>query len=68
MPMNFNDPMGEIVANLQAKIGDLEKELSDTKANLQRAYNGIDHYKTKWQQVLELNAELQKQLDENKEG
>jgi vacuolar-type H+-ATPase subunit I/STV1 len=63
MPQHFVDPMEEIVINLQAKVRDLEKELSDTKANLHRAYDGIAHYKEKWKKVLELNANLQKELE-----
>lgn len=65
-PQGFFDPMEEIVTDLQNKIADLEKELSDTKANLQRAYNGIEHYKDKWRKVLELNGELQKHIDDLK--
>lgn len=65
----FNgDPYEQIMAELDAKARRLEKELSDTKAKLQRAYDGIEHYKEKWQKVLELNAELQKQLHESKVG
>lgn len=62
MPEHFIDPMEEIVLSLQKKNKELEKNLSDTKANLQRAYDGIQHYKDKWKKVLELNASLQKQL------
>lgn len=65
MPEHVVGPMEEALTNLKRRNVELEKELSDTKANLHRAYEGIEHYKEKWKKVLELNAALQKKLNEN---
>jgi prefoldin subunit 5 len=54
--------MEEIIDELKEKIASLEKELSDTRANLHRAYKGIEHYKSKWEQTLEGQQENKKKV------
>jgi phage-related minor tail protein len=55
-----NEKLSEMYANTHAKLRDLEKEFSDTKANLGRAYNGLENHK-------QLRSELQKQKELNAE-
>lgn len=59
-----NKALEEMYANTFAILRDLEKEFSDMKANLHRAYNGLENYK----KIKSENAQLviEKISDESK--
>lgn len=56
-----NEELGKMYANASAKLRDLQKEYSDTKANLHRAYNGLENYK-------QVKAELERERELRKEA
>lgn len=58
-----NKALGQMYANTFAKLRDIQKEFSDMKANLHRAYNGLENYKNLKEQLKQRDETI-KQLRE----